>query len=253
LSDAPVFGGTYASAYDAMYESKDYERECDLVEQAFERFAAGPVHSILDLGCGTGGHALPLAGRGHEVVGVDRSAEMIARAKAKAADAGVSVDFREGDAQDLDLGRSFDAVIVMFAVIGYQLTNDEVRALLATARRHLEPGGVLVFDTWHGPGVIASPPGSGERDLETPGGPMKRIVTGELDVRRHRCTVNYRLIPADGPEERETHVMRFFFPLELELLCQLEGFEMVSITPFGSLDGDVSRDTWNATVVASAR
>jgi hypothetical protein len=119
-------------------------------------------------------------------------------------------------------------------------------------RRHLRPGGLLVFDFWHGPGVIASPPGAGEREIDTPDGPMTRIVSGELDVRRHRCTVSYRLV-SDAGEERETHVMRFFFPLELELLCDVEGFELVRLAPFGSLDGEVDETTWNATVVARAR
>jgi hypothetical protein len=100
--------------------------------------------------------------------------------------------------------------------------------------------------------VIADPPGSGERDLDTPDGPLKRIVSGELDVRRHRCTVRYRLVSESG-EERETHVMRFFFPLEIELFCDLEGFDLVSLTPFGTLDGEVERTTWNVTAVARAR
>ncbi len=81
---------------------------------------------------------------------------------------------------------------------------------------------------------------------------MKRIVTGELDVPRHRCTVRYRLVDRER-DERETHVMRFFFPLELELLCDLEDLELVSVTPFGTLEGEVDRTTWNATVVARAR
>ncbi|MEA2428098.1 MAG: hypothetical protein QOF37_1726 [Thermoleophilaceae bacterium] len=235
-----------------MYETKDYEGECDLVELAFKRFGDGPVRSILDLGCGTGGHAIPLARRGYEVVGVDLSAEMLEQARRKAADAGVALTVEQGDARTADVGRTFDAVLVMFAVIGYQLTNDDVRALLATARRHLRPGGVLVFDAWHGPGVIADPPGSGERELDTPDGPLKRIVSGELDVRRHRCTVRYRLVSDQG-EERETHVMRFFFPLEIELFCDLEGFDLVSLTPFGTLDGEVDRETWNVTAVVRAR
>lgn len=247
-----TFGSSYAAAYDAMYVSKDYEAECDLLERAFERFAAGPVRSVLDLGCGTGGHAVPLARRGYRVAGVDRSAEMLARAAEKAQEAGVAIDLREGDVRTVRVGQTFDAVIVMFAVMGYQLGNDDVRATLRIVREHLEPGGLLVFDVWHGPGVIASPPGAGERTIETPDGPLRRIVEGELDVPNHRCAVRYRLV-SDRGEERETHVMRYFFPLELRLLCELEGLDVVSITPFGTLDGAVDRDTWNATIVARAR
>jgi SAM-dependent methyltransferase len=235
-----------------MYEAKDYAAECDLVEAAFERFADGPVRSVLDLGCGTGGHAIPLARRGYDVVGVDLSAAMLDQAQRKAASSDVAVTLLQGDARSADAGREFDAVIVMFAVIGYQLENADVRALLRNARRHLRPGGVLVFDAWHGPGVIADPPGSGERDIETPSGPLKRVVSGELDVRHHRCTVRYRLVSGDH-EDRETHVMRYFFPLELELFCELEGLDLVSLTPFGTLDGEVARETWNVSAVARAR
>jgi SAM-dependent methyltransferase len=137
-------------------------------------------------------------------------------------------------------------------VMGYQLGNDDVRAALRTVREHLRPGGIVVFDVWHGPGVIASPPGSGERTLETPDGPLRRIVEGELDVRAHRCTVRYRLVDRDR-DERETHVMRYFFPLELDLFCDLEALDIVSLTPFGTLEGEVDRETWNATIVARAR
>src|SRR5438477_349480 len=114
-----------------MYSGKDYEGECGLIVEAVQRFGLDPTRSILDLGCGTGGHAIPLARRGYEVVGVDRS--------------------------------------------------------------------------------------------------------------------------CPGRDERGTHVMRFFFPLELELLCELEQLELVSLTPFGTLDGEVDRSTWNVTAVARAR
>jgi SAM-dependent methyltransferase len=245
------FGATYASAYDAMYRDKDYEGECDLVEEAFRRFADGDVRTVLDLGCGTGNHAVPLARRGYAVAGVDLSEPMLARARGKAAEAGVEVDLRQGDVRDADLGRRFDAALLMFAVIGYQRTNDDVRATLRTVRRHLRPGGVLVFDTWFGPGVLVSPPGSGERTIETEDGPIKREVTGSLDVRRHLSTVAYRLI-GQGRDEREEHVMRFFFPLELELFCALEGLELLTLSPVGSLDGELTRETWNALGAARA-
>ena len=89
------FGADYASAYDSMYADKDYERECDVIEEAFRRFANGFVRSVLDLGAGTGNHALPLAGRGYEVAGVDLSGEMVEIARGKARDAGVDVARRE--------------------------------------------------------------------------------------------------------------------------------------------------------------
>src|SRR3972149_442231 len=77
-----VFKKQYAEFYDYLYQDKDYERECDFIEAAFNKYGCR-VKTILDLGCGTGGHALILSRRGYHVVGVDRSREMIGIAKRK--------------------------------------------------------------------------------------------------------------------------------------------------------------------------
>ena len=59
------FGPEYADAYDALYADKDYDAECDLLERIFRRVGR-PVRTVLDLGCGTGAHAVRLAQRGYE-------------------------------------------------------------------------------------------------------------------------------------------------------------------------------------------
>lgn len=80
----------YASAYDTLYQEKDYARECDFLEQIFRRYDSALVQNILDLGCGTGGHAIPLVERSYHVTAIDRSPEMIAfaRRKGESANAG---------------------------------------------------------------------------------------------------------------------------------------------------------------------
>lgn len=52
-----VFGKEYTRAYDHLYQDKDYAKECDFIEAVFQKYSVG-VKTILDLGCGTGGHAL---------------------------------------------------------------------------------------------------------------------------------------------------------------------------------------------------
>ncbi len=249
------FGAAYAGIYDSVYAEKDYEGECDLVEAAFERFGRAPVRSVLDLGCGTGGHALPLARRGYEVVGFDVAQPMLAAAREKAARAGLSVDLRLGDLREVRLGRRFDAVLLMFAVLGYQHANADVASALATVRAHLEPGGLVVLDCWYGPGVLTDPPRTGTLSVATPRGAVERRVSAELDTRRHLCAVRYDLagpLPDGRREASEVHTVRFFFPLELELFLEQAGLELVSLTPEGMLDGEPSRDTWKVNVVARA-
>lgn len=117
-----AFGKEYALAYDYLYKDKDYEKECDFIGRVFKKFS-GRVETILDLGCGTGGHALILAKRGYEVLGVDCSQEMLDIAITKAGKRNLSIEFIRDDITDIRLHRKFDAVISMFAVMSYQTTN----------------------------------------------------------------------------------------------------------------------------------
>src|ERR1019366_7539077 len=78
-----VFGRPYAHQYDALYGEKNYTAECDAVEELLRRYGSGPRHTLLDLGCGTGTHALLRADRGYAVTGVDRSAAMLECAREK--------------------------------------------------------------------------------------------------------------------------------------------------------------------------
>ena len=63
----------YAQYYDLFYREKDYRGEVDYVDALIKRYATNDARTILDLGCGTGGHAVLLAQKGYHVTGVDRS------------------------------------------------------------------------------------------------------------------------------------------------------------------------------------
>ena len=254
-----VFGAAYADSYDAFYKDKDYLAECELVRRILRDHADGPARGVLDLGCGTGNHVIPLAQAGYEVAGVERSERMLAHARAKAAKLlpGKPVSFHQGDIRSADLGRRFDAALMMFAVLGYQQDNADVRAALRTAHRHLRPGGLLIFDVWYGPAVLRERPSQRVKVLPTAGGKVLRVASGTLDALRHLCTVDYQIwdLPDGRPaaEARESHTMRFFFPKELELFLEQEYFALVRLGAFPEIDRDPDETTWNITAVARAR
>jgi SAM-dependent methyltransferase len=261
MSDPAVFGSRYAGQYDLLYSDKDYEAECDLLQEVFQRHAGAPVQDVLDLGCGTGNHALPLARRGYRVTGVDRSPEMLAHADRKAArDADALRDgapvFRCGDARNLDLGQQFDAVLMMFAVLGYQLANEDVLAALRTVRRHLQPGGLFVCDVWYGPAVLSIRPGDRVKEIPTAGGKLVRAAEGTLDTYRHLCRVRYRVSQVgveQAPEaSEEIHWMRFFFPQELALFMSQCDLQLVEMRAFDDPERPPDETSWNALAVARA-
>ena len=71
-----IFGEAYAQQYDLLYQGKNYDAEVALLERLFAKHDL-TGNAVLDLGCGTGQHAIRLARRGYEVTGVDRSPEML--------------------------------------------------------------------------------------------------------------------------------------------------------------------------------
>ena len=99
--------------FDAMYEGTP-PWDIGRPQREFVRLeAAGEIKgSVLDIGCGTGENALFLAGRGHEVWGIDFAPTAIEKAKVKAKQRGLKATFRVADALQLQkLGWTFDAVI----------------------------------------------------------------------------------------------------------------------------------------------
>ena len=221
------FGYDYAAAYDALYSDQDYEAETDILEQLLGQYASRSVHEVLDLGCGTGSHALPLARRGYAVTGVDVAPEMLSRARAKVAAAGLCVALSEADIRAYRDGRQYDAVIMMFAVLGYQRTNDDVIRALRTASAHLRPGGVFVADFWYGPAVLTMVTESHLKTIVQDDRRILRFTGGACDEARHTCPLSHDTVTVEGTtvlaEVHEDHDMRIFFPLELDFALNCVG------------------------------
>jgi len=249
----------YASAYDALYQDKDYEGECDFVETAAQRYLDHRASTILDLGCGTGGHAIPFAQRGYHVTGLDRSAEMIERAQRKRTTLNGHTDyvkFQVGDACQTDLGSRFDLVTCMFAVLSYQTTDRDVVALFKNARRHLEPGGLFICDYWHGPGVLTQRPLTRTKTAEVAGETICRTSTPTLDEAHH--TVSLDIVTThlrDGlrcNESREQHHVRYFFPSEISHFLTSAGLRPLHFCAFPDFNQSPTDQHWNAAVIACA-
>lgn len=103
--------------------------------------------AVLDAGCGTGEHALYLAGLGHRVVGIDLAAAAIKKARAKAAERGTAATFLLGDVLDAgDLGQAFDTVLDVG--LFHCLEPGQRRSYAEAIRAALRPGGTCFLLCW---------------------------------------------------------------------------------------------------------
>lgn len=133
----------YAGKYDNEPFTQGTTGEVDFIEKEI-RF--NKKTKILDIGCGTGRHAIELAKRGYTVTGVDLSEAQITRAREKAARENVQVDFQQADARKLACEDEFDLVI-MICEGGFSLmeTDKMNYAILESADRSLKKGSKLIL------------------------------------------------------------------------------------------------------------
>lgn len=260
MIDAPVFSH-YARYYDLLYKDKDYASEADYVHRLIQRHCPGGA-TILELGSGTGKHAVLLSRAGYRVVGIERSQEMLAQAQALAESVRRELESTErtipefalGDIRTAQVDGQFDAVISLFHVVSYQVTNADLLAVFQVAHRHVRPGGLFVFDAWYGPAVLT----------DRPTVRVKRIADDQIEVTRiaepvvhpegNTVDVNYHVFLRDTKtgavnEIREKHQMRYLFTPELDLFLRTTGFELVESAEWMS-GRRPGWDTWGVCFVA---
>src|SRR6187401_716638 len=112
---------------------------------ALARAARGPV---LDVCCGTGRILLPCLQAGVDIEGVDLYAGMLATLRYKAALLGVSPRLHHADMSEFELPRRYALIMIPFNAFGHNMTQEAQIRCLSRCRQHLQPGGLLAFDTF---------------------------------------------------------------------------------------------------------
>ncbi|HBG05741.1 MAG: methyltransferase type 11 [Geobacteraceae bacterium GWC2_58_44] len=247
--------GAYSRYYNLFYQDKDYPGEAEYVESLIGKHLPG-AKSILDLGCGTGRHDLLLAQMGYQVAGVDMSEEMLAVANTQLADLTPhpsSLNFHHGDIRSIRLEQSFDVVVSLFHVMSYQTGNEELAAAFATVRAHLKPGGICIFDCWYGPAVLTDRPVVRIKRLEDEEIAVTRLVEPVMYPDQNLVELKYHVfirVKESGVVEeiKESHLMRYLFRPELELLLREAGLTLIDASEWmtGRKPGF---DTWGVCFV----
>ena len=246
--------GDYAKYYDLLYGEKNYSSEVDYIEALLKHYSGRSVHSILDIGCGTGRHVRLLAQRGYEVCGLDKSQEMIACAR-QSTPGELKLQYHICDATSFHLGMAFDAVVSLFHVFSYQTVEAAALSFLKNAYDHLHDDGLLIFDFWYGPAVLAQKPEARIKRLENSELRIIRIAEPVLHEKQNMVDVCYEVLierksKAVFETIKESHHMRYFFHPELESMLSKTGFRLVRSLEWLTMDRDVSTDSWSGTIIA---
>lgn len=248
----------YARYYDLLYQDKDYAAEADYITGLIRGYHPA-ARTILEMGSGTGTHASLLAERDFTVQGIERSPDMLARAQLLAEtrnDLTGKITFSPGDIRHIRLHKKFDAAIALFHVVSYQTTNEDVTATFKTARLHLAPGGLFIFDVWYGPAVLTESPEVRIKRMADEKIEITRLADPVLHPNENRVDVNYHVFVRNlatqaVTELRETHSMRYFFKPEIDRIAAQTGFQSLQSEEW--LSGKViGCDTWGVCFVLQA-
>lgn len=194
-------------------------------------------YKILDIGCGTGRHAVELAKRGYNVTGIDLSPSMIEKAKENANKSNVKIDFSVADARDPHFDSEFDLVI-MLCEGGFSLMEtDEMNfEILKNASKALKKNGKMIFTTLNG----LYPLYHSVKDFINSKAVEGVSEGNSFDLMTFRDISSFELEDDDGNLKVLNCNERYYVPSEITWLLKSLNFSKINI--FGCEIGNFSRE-----------
>ena len=187
---------------------------------------------ILELACGTGRIAIPLAREEFEVTGIDLAESMLEQAQRNSEQEGLDIKWARADMRDFCLGRSYPLIICPSQSISRLLTIEDMELCLSKVRQHLASGGRFIVELYN-PSMEILNRGEGERSpfleyAHPDGNGTVRVDFSSLYDRAtqvQHLTLHYSL-PDIEEQPTERISVRMYFPQELEALLKYNGFEV---------------------------
>jgi ubiquinone/menaquinone biosynthesis C-methylase UbiE len=214
------------------YDLEESERSAARIAFYYDlaESVGGPV---LELACGTGLVAIPVAARGLDVTGVDLARPMLDYARLKTRNQKLSIQWVEADARGLNLGRQYKFIYLTGNAFQAFLLREDQEALLASVKRHLAENGTFAFETRNPSGHDLSPIPNDEYERSYISVEGNRVDLSYAQMYDSLAQVmhwtTYRRWSNNGGDHvKETRIAcRFTYPQELEALLHYNGFQIV--------------------------
>jgi SAM-dependent methyltransferase len=240
-SEARVVGMETPPWYESLF-SEEYlrlwapsltqERTDAEIEGILRLLELPPGARILDLCCGHGRHAVPLAERGFRVTGLDLSKTFLEHARRVSAERNVEVTWLQGDMRHLPFEGEFDAVVNLFTAFGYFEDEEEDLEVLRGVRRTLRPSGKFLLDVMNREALMRRfQPHSITRHEDG----QLSLDERSLDPLTGRISTRMTVIQPDCNQHEHRFDVRVYSLTELARLLKAAGLELTSY--YGGLDG----------------
>jgi SAM-dependent methyltransferase len=233
LSSPDAWDALFSDFYLRAFADDAHAEETAAQALAAARLAGCPEGGdLLDVPCGFGRHAVPLARAGYKVVGVDRSQALIEEARRRGGGERwpklARADYRDLPQAD----ESFDAALNLFSSLGYFGDEEDTRAL-AEIRRVLRPGGRLLIEIMHRDATVLR---FREKSWHLVGGGRLLLEQRTFDPASGIAQTTQTLIETSGERDSRTFSLRVYTATELMAMLARAGF--AESRAYGDFDGN---------------
>lgn len=219
----------FAGVYDTFMDDVPYKQWAGHIDKVLGQFGIPKGAILLDIACGTGTMAFLMAQKGYELIGTDKSSDMLSEAYSKRSGGGVDENgilFLNQDILELDLYGTVDAAYSTCDSLNYLLTEEELAKALANVSLFLNPNGVFIFDL------------KTENKYRQMGDNTYNDIAGDAsyiwknqynpDTRINEYRIHFLI--EGGPNFWEVHRQRAFGMAEVKQAAQKAGLTVESVT-----------------------
>src|SRR5436305_1103544 len=233
MSDTPwyetFFGDDYLRIYSPFLPAERTDKEVDNIISLLQ---LPPGSAILDLCCGYGRHAIPLAQHGYEMTGLDLSKKFLQLAQEDAEAKGVKIRWRCNHMKNIPFEEAFDAVINIFTSFGYLEDEEEDLQVLQQVHKALKPEGFFLLDTVLQTRVIRS---FAPHSIIHYNDGLIVLEERRIDLPTSRNEVQMTILFPDGKRNEYKQSMRIYTLTELIHMLTAAGLQTQAY--YGGLDG----------------
>jgi 2-polyprenyl-3-methyl-5-hydroxy-6-metoxy-1,4-benzoquinol methylase len=226
----------YGEKYDNESFAQGTLGECDFIEKEINY---NKSLKIIDIGCGTGRHSIELTKRGYRMTGIDLSESLLEKARAKAKQNGLQIEFLQHDARDLPFDKQFDVAIMMCEGGFPLMETDEMNyEILRNVSKSLKDKAKFIFTTLNGlfP-VFNSIEAFCASNTDDGNATYHNNTFDIMTFRDHNTT---KVVDDNGEEKELECNERYYIPSEITWLLKTLGFTKIEI--FGAKLGAFSRE-----------
>ncbi|MCB2106594.1 MAG: class I SAM-dependent methyltransferase [Rhodobacteraceae bacterium] len=237
----------FQTYYDRIYAEKDYAAEAATVLQVMREASPRLVARVLDVGCGTGSHAVQMAAAGVATVGIDIDGASIQIAKSKTTEPSTALRFVAGSLHDLP-DSDFDGAVSLFNVVNYLMSTEDLIGFLAAIQQRVSKGAPFVFDCWNGLAAILDPPRTKISTVVRGEETIRAETTPEIDLMGQTVILRTKIEISVGGQIREQFdhdiAHRLWLPRDLSDCLHMAGFDVLKTTAWMKPDVAAGPETW---------